>query len=428
MSEYINNREYRQKVLKELIMELHNGKTVDEVKERFEKLIEGVSAAEISMMENQLIREGLPVSEVQRLCDVHVAVFKGSIEEIHMPDNPAEIPGHPVHTFKMENRALERHMEKSIKPVLNELKQTDSPGLRKKLLEEYTKLYEVDKHYLRKENLLFPFLEKYGITAPPKVMWGVDDEIREDIKNVLAMLRDDESKAEVLVEKAEAAMGRVSEMIFKEENILFPMAMDTLNEDEWMKIARESSELGYCLYEPKKEWKPARVNVEEKTKMESTKDSETEAKEPDGDDRAWGTQENGGGYIAFETGVLSQRELEAMLNTLPVDITFVDKDGIVKYFSQGTERIFPRTKAVIGRTVTNCHPPASVHIVEKIVEDLKSGKKDHEDFWIKMKGMYVLIRYFAVRDRNGEFVGVLEFTQNIAPLKEIEGEKRLLSE
>jgi len=428
MSEYINNREYRQKVLKELIMELHNGKTVDEVKERFEKLIEGVSAAEISMMENQLIREGLPVSEVQRLCDVHAAVFKGSIEEIHMPDNPAEIPGHPVHTFKMENRALERHMEKSIKPVLNELKQTDSPGLRKKLLEEYTKLYEVDKHYLRKENLLFPFLEKYGITAPPKVMWGVDDEIREDIKNVLAMLRDDESKAEVLVEKAEAAMGRVSEMIFKEENILFPMAMDTLNEDEWMKIARESSELGYCLYEPKKEWKPARVNVEEKTKMESTKDSETEAKEPAGDDRAWGTQENGGGYIAFETGVLSQRELEAMLNTLPVDITFVDKDGIVKYFSQGTERIFPRTKAVIGRTVTNCHPPASVHIVEKIVEDLKSGKKDHEDFWIKMKGMYVLIRYFAVRDRNGEFVGVLEFTQNIAPLKEIEGEKRLLSE
>lgn len=428
MSEYINNREYRQKVLKELIMELHNGKTVDEVKERFEKLIEGVSAAEISMMENQLIREGLPVSEVQRLCDVHAAVFKGSIEEIHMPDNPAEIPGHPVHTFKMENRALERHMEKRIKPVLNELKQTDSPGLRKKLLEEYTKLYEVDKHYLRKENLLFPFLEKYGITAPPKVMWGVDDEIREDIKNVLAMLRDDESKAEVLVEKAEAAMGRVSEMIFKEENILFPMAMDTLNEDEWMKIARESSELGYCLYEPKKEWKPARVNVEEKTKMESTKDSETEAKEPDGDDRAWGTQENGGGYIAFETGVLSQRELEAMLNTLPVDITFVDKDGIVKYFSQGTERIFPRTKAVIGRTVTNCHPPASVHIVEKIVEDLKSGKKDHEDFWIKMKGMYVLIRYFAVRDRNGEFVGVLEFTQNIAPLKEIEGEKRLLSE
>jgi len=428
MSEYINNREYRQKVLKELIMELHNGKTVDEVKERFEKLIEGVSAAEISMMENQLIREGLPVSEVQRLCDVHAAVFKGSIEEIHMPDNPAEIPGHPVHTFKMENRALERHMEKSIKPVLNELKQTDSPGLRKKLLEEYTKLYEVDKHYLRKENLLFPFLEKYGITAPPKVMWGVDDEIREDIKNVLAMLRDDESKAEVLVEKAEAAMGRVSEMIFKEENILFPMAMDTLNEDEWMKIARESSELGYCLYEPKKEWKPARVNVEEKTKMESTKDSETEAKEPAGDDRAWGTQENGGGYIAFETGVLSQRELEAMLNTLPVDITFVDKDGIVKYFSQGTERIFPRTKAVIGRTVTNCHPPASVHIVEKIVEELKSGKKDHEDFWIKMKGMYVLIRYFAVRDRNGEFVGVLEFTQNIAPLKEIEGEKRLLSE
>jgi len=169
MSEYINNREYRQKVLKELIMELHNGKTVDEVKERFEKLIEGVSASEISMIENQLIMEGLPITEVQRLCDVHAAVFKGSIEEIHMPDNPSDIPGHPIHTFKMENRALERLMDKTIKPMLAELVENDSPDLRKGIITEVIKLYEVDKHYLRKENLLFPFLERYEITGPPKV-------------------------------------------------------------------------------------------------------------------------------------------------------------------------------------------------------------------------------------------------------------------
>jgi len=154
MSEHINNREYRQKVLKELIMELHNGKTVDEVKERFAKLIEGVSATEISMMENQLIKEGMPVEEVQRLCDVHAAVFKGSIEEIHMPDNPAEIPGHPVHTFKMENRALERLMDKTIKPLISELLENDNPDIRQRLKDEFTKLYEIDKHYIRKENLL----------------------------------------------------------------------------------------------------------------------------------------------------------------------------------------------------------------------------------------------------------------------------------
>lgn len=409
MSEYINNREYRQRVLKELIMELHDGKTVEEVKERFAKLIEGVSATEISAMENELIKEGLPITEVQRLCDVHAAVFKGTIEEIHMPDDPAKIPGHPIHTFIMENRALERLMDKTIKPLLIEFEENDRPSIRQSLIEEFTKLYEIDKHYIRKENLLFPFLEKYEITGPPKVMWGVDDEIREDLKNILSLLKDNGNDRKEITTKAYAAIERVNEMIFKEESILLPMAKDTLSEDEWLKIGKESHDLGYCLYEPKKEWKPVRVNIEEKAKQ----DGET----PTGD-----------GYINFETGILKKDELEAMLNTLPVDITFVDKDGLVKYFSHGPERIFPRTKAVIGREVGNCHPPASVHIVEKIVEDLKNGVKDHEDFWIKMGDKFTLIRYFAVRDQEGNFLGTLEFTQNIGPIQEIKGEKRLLSE
>lgn len=408
MSEYINNREYRQKVLKELIMELHNGKSVEEVKERFSKLIEGISATEISAMENELIKEGMPISEVQRLCDVHAAVFKGSIEEIHQPTNQEEMPGHPVHTFKMENRAIERLVEKSIKPLIESLKQEDKSDIRQQLTEEFTKLLEIDKHYLRKENILFPYMEKYGITAPPKVMWGVDDEIRDAIKECVRLLKSNHDRME-LTTKAEAAVDRVIEMIFKEENILFPMVLDTLNEDEWVKIMHDSSEIGYSFYEPKKEWKPVRVNVEVKVKEQ-------------------GEQPAGDGYLRFETGILTQPELEAMLNTLPVDITFVDKDGVVKYFSQGTERIFPRTKAVIGRKVQNCHPPASVHVVEKIVEDLMSGKKDHEDFWIRMGNKYVQIRYFAIRDKEGNYVGTLEFTQDIGPIKALEGEKRLLDE
>jgi DUF438 domain-containing protein len=409
MSEYINNREFRQKTLKELIMELHNGKSVEEVKERFGKLIEGVSATEISAMENELIKEGMPVSEVQRLCDVHAAVFKGSIEEIHMPQNQEDKPGHPVFTFKAENRALERLIRKSIKPNLEVFVSEDSKENRIKLFESMTKLWEIDKHYLRKENLLFPYMEKYGITAPPKVMWGVDDEIRNSIKEINTLLDNYDGKKEEVAEKLEAAVNRVEEMIFKEENIRFPMVLDTLNEDEWLKIAKESGELGYCLYEPKQEWKPVRVNVEEKVKTQGEEPIEK-------------------GYHIFETGILSGEEIEAMLNIMPVDMTFVDKEGTVKYFSQGKERIFPRTKAVIGRQVQNCHPPASVHIVEQIVADLKSGKKDKEDFWIRMGDRFVLIRYFAVRDKNGEFLGTLEFTQDIAPIQGITGEKRLVSE
>lgn len=405
MSEMINNREYRQKVLKELITELHEGKSIEEVKERFAKLIEGVSPSEISEMENALIREGMPVSEVQRLCDVHAAVFKGSIEQIHMADKPEDNPGHPVFTFKMENRALERLINKSIRPLLAELKENKTEDGMQKLKEELDKLWEVDKHYSRKENLLFPFMERYDIVAPPKVMWGVDDEIRMAIKDARRMAAED-ADISVLAEAVEATAGRVEEMIFKEENILFPMVLETLNEDEWLKIARESDEIGYCLYKPTTEWKPMRTDLEQKAKNEGEKPAIE-------------------GYVKFESGILNFKEIEAMLNTLPIDITFVDKDGIVKYFSMGKERIFARTKAVIGRKVQNCHPPASVHVVEKIVEDLKSGKKDHEDFWIRRGDLFVLIRYFAVRDNDGEFIGILEVSQNIAPIQAITGEKRL---
>jgi uncharacterized protein len=409
MSEYINNREYRQKVLKELITELHNGKSVEDIKSRFEELIQGISPMEISEMEQGLIMEGMPIEEIQRLCDVHAAVFKGSIEEIHRTQKPEEVPGHPVHTFRLENREMEKLISERIDPHLAHFKIDGSNEYVKILAEDFNLLWEIDKHYLRKENLLFPYMERYGITAPPKVMWGVDDEIRALIKEAKYLLANYNGDQKQLSDKVSEALTKVTDMIFKEENILFPMVLETLAEDEWQKIAEESDELGYCLIEPQGKWKPTKVNVEEK-ELEK------------------GQQPSNNGYINFETGILSPEEIGAMLNTLPLDISFVDKDGAVKYFSQGKERIFPRTKAIIGRQVQNCHPPASVHIVEKIIEDFKSGEKDHEDFWINMRGQFVYIRYFAVRNERNEFLGTLEVTQNIKPIQEITGEKSLLSD
>lgn len=409
MSEVINNREYRQKVLKEIITELHNGKSVEEVKPRFEKLIEGISASEIAEMEQALVMEGMPIEEIQRLCDVHAAVFKGSIEEIHKPSKPEDIPGHPLHTFKEENRELEKFLNSRIKPHIEAFRKEDTKENLKALTEDFKELLGIDRHYSRKENLLFPYLEKYGITAPPKVMWGVDDEIRGGIKEALRLLSEYSGNKEEVANKAAEAVDKVSEMIFKEENILFPMASDSLSEDEWIAIEHGSDEIGYFLTEPKVRWKPARVNVEQKAVEEGEKPSND-------------------GYIKFETGVLTPEEISAMFNALPIDITFVDKEGVVKYFSQSKERIFVRPKTVIGRLVQNCHPPASVHVVEQIVEDLKSGKKDHEDFWINMKDKYVFIRYFAVRNEKGEYLGTMEVTQDIKPIQEITGEKRLVSD
>lgn len=403
MSELINNREYRQKLMKELIRELHAGKTVDEVKEKFSKVIEGVPPSEIAAMEAQLVKEGLPIEEIQRLCNVHAEVFKGSIEEIHHPE---EVPGHPIYIMREENRAIEEYIDNTLRKNIEKFRMDDSNDNINDLISDLNLLWDVDKHYSRKENLIFPYLEKYGITTPPQVMWGVDDEIRALIKEAKLMLMDYRGNKEEVIQKIEEMAHEIKEMIYKEEKILFPMALETLTEDEWVTVYRESDEIGYAIIEPEKDWELKRVRIS------LTEGGEISEK----------------GNIKFETGFLTPEEISQILNTIPGDITFVDKNDIVKYYSQGKERIFARTKSVIGRSVQNCHPPASVHVVEKIVKDFKSGKKDHEDFWIKMGDKYVMIRYFAVRNKDGEYLGTLEFTQNIAPIKAIEGEKRLLSE
>ncbi|MVB09899.1 hypothetical protein CAFE_05680 [Caprobacter fermentans] len=401
MSEEINNREYRQKVIKDLIAQLQSGKSVEEVKGQFAKTFEGVSAEEIAQAEQALVADGLPISEVQRLCDVHAAVFKGSIEEIHRPADPSKIPGHPANVLKAENRAVDQLLGE-IRSYLPRLPEEDAE---KAIKTRFTKLAEIDRHYLKKENLLFPYLEHYGITAPPKVMWGVDDEIRAQIKEISRNLNLRESGQ--LKEAIEALLNQIAEMIFKEENIMLPMLLENLTEDEWEKVAEESGDFGFCLIEKAPVWKPnqqkgAADRIQEESSLPGT--------------------------VALPTGTLKIEELIRILDTLPVDLTFVDRDDTVKYFSQGAERVFPRTKAIIGRKVANCHPPASVHIVEKIVEDLKAGRKEHEDFWIKMGGRYIYIRYFAVRNEKKEYLGVLEVTQDIQPIQQITGEKRLMSD
>ncbi|AZK45438.1 DUF438 domain-containing protein [Paenibacillus lentus] len=420
MSEIINNREYsvpeqgrRQELLKEIIKELHEGKSVEEVKARFEEAVGDVTVAEISAMEQALMEEeGIPVSEVQRLCSVHTAIFKGSIEEIHRSSKPEEQPGHPVHTFKLENREIERHVNFKLELHKDKFQREDSKEIVYKLVEDLNLLLDIDKHYSRKENLLFPYLERYGIYGPTKVMWGVDDAIRAMIKEVkekLLSYSGDSADKDTLIIDLERVITEVNEMIFKEENILLPMALEKLTEDEWVKIAEESDEIGYCLVAPKEKWIPDRVPLPFAEEEEAVNGHLPE------------------GLIRFETGIVSVAQMEAIMNHLPVDLTFIDEHDVVRYFSHGKERIFARTKAVIGRTVQNCHPPQSMHIVDKLLADFKSGRKDSEDFWIPFRDKFVYIRYFAIRSDDGKYMGTLEFTQNIAPIQALEGQKRIMS-
>ena len=404
MSEFINNSEMRKQTIKDIIKQLHEGKTVEEVKQQFEEAFEEVAASEITAAEAALIAEGVPASEIQRLCDVHASVFKGTIEEIHQhPSNAILIPGHPLNTLMRENLAISRIINQEIKPYLQSLDDEESY---KNLLEGVNHLSQIELHYQKKENLFFPYMEKYGIVAPPQVMWGVDDEIRADIKEIKTLLEQDSKVDSVITQKIEDVMTRLEEMIFKEENIMAPMLLDHLTQEEWKKIADESHEIGF-LIKKVSEWNP----------VIPTKDAVVKEEE--------NVQE---GLIKLPSGIFTTEQLTCMLNTLPFDITFVDKDDFVKYFSEGKERTFIRTRSIIGRNVSNCHPPASVHIVEKIVNDFKTGRKDQEDFWIKVGDKFVLIRYYAVRNDKGEYLGVLEVTQDIKEIQQIVGEKRLVSE
>ena len=387
MSSDINNRVYRKTKLKDIIAKLHAGQTVDEVRAEFAAVFGHVSADEISDAEQALISEGMPVSEVQRLCDVHSAVFKGSIEEIHAPGTAVIRFGHPAHTLKETNEALRR--------LITKIRLLLPKGATEALRQEAVKLSQIDAHYKVKENLFFPYMEKYGVTSPPKVMWGVDDEIRAEVREALLAL----SRGET--EKLSAVLIRLEDMAFKEDNILLPILLERLTEDEWRQIALDTPEFGYFL-------------IPDPPPFSGMKEQQAE-------------QLQASGKIALPTGSFTPEELAAVFNTLPMDVTFVDKEGKVRFFSHGEERAFPRTVSVLGREVTNCHPPASLHIVEKIVEDLQSGRKSHEDFWIARGEALIHIRYLAVRGPQGEYLGVLETTQNIAPLKEITGEKRLVS-
>ena len=397
MSAEINNREYRAQKLKQMIQRLHDGETVQQVQAEFAATFGNVSAEEISQAEQALIEGGLPVEEVQRLCDVHAAVFRGSIEELHRPADPSRMPGHPAEVFKRENRALEKLMAE-IRALMPEL---PAPQALHELRSKLKQLAQIDRHYKKKEHLFFPFMEKYGITAPPKVMWGVDDEIRAALKEVGAAL--EQRDAGALKENLGSVMHRIEEMIFKEENILLPILYENLTVDEWRASSQGAAEFGNCLIGEVAVWRPAG---------------------PAGP--APGAAP--AGTVVLPTGSLTVQELTAMMNTLPVDITFIGSDDTVRYFSQAKERIFPRTVSVLGRKVSNCHPPASVKIVEKLIDDLRAGRKDHELLWLQVQGNMVLISYFAVRDTTGTYLGVLEVTQNIGPIQRLEGEKRLVTD
>ena len=406
MSELINNSIKRKKKLKELILKLHSGQSQQEVRNELIETLKQVPYGEVVEVEQELISEGLPEQEILKLCDAHSAVLNGIIDLSAVKKIP---DGHPVDVMLNENKELIKLCEQiknQIALIAGGCKDFKSEVLNLRGL--FNNLFDVDKHYKRKEYLLFPFLENYGITGPPKVMWGKHDEIRELIKGSIDLLKIENITIEELLASSEIillpAINGVMDMTKKEEEILLPMSLDKLTEAEWYEIDKQSLEIGYCLYDPPKKWNPEWANEDFLTGMNKT-----------------------GANIQLPSGSFTVEELLAILNHLPVDITFVDRDDKVKYFSQGAERIFQRNRAILNRDVRLCHPPASAHIVDKIIDDFKTGKASRAPFWINIGGKMIHIEYFALRNDKGEYLGVLEVSHNVQVYRDLVGEQRILS-
>jgi uncharacterized protein len=406
MSELIDNRARRIATLKDIIQHLHRGEAPDSVRDQLRQMVRETDACEIMAMEQELISGGMPVEEVRSMCDLHSQVTRDVL--VQLPAKPIA-PGHPIDTFRRENAAI-REVTGRIRALAAELASldpsTDCTSQLFQLRQAANELMDVDKHYQRKEHALFPFLEQHGITGPSKVMWAKDDDIRAALKRANQAAHDCQSSVtdgrRLCSEYLLPAIGAVEEMIFKEENILLPMSQQTLTENEWAEVWASSPKYGWCLVEPQPGYAPPQS---------------AGARTP---------AVPGEGTILMPTGHVTVEQLTAMLSTLPLDLTFVDADDRVAFFTEGPDRVFARSKAIVGRKVQHCHPPSSVEIVDRILADFRSGRQNVAEFWIDFHGKFVHIRYFAVRDAAGAYLGTLELTQDIAPLRALQGERRLL--
>lgn len=466
-----SSRDQRIQVLKDILLRLHHGASPDSVEADFQAHFSDVSPIEVSLMEHELMNgdHGVGFEDVMKLCTVHAKVMAAGVQGKEVPDSQQE--GHPVWIFKQENLALQAGLHR-IQRLLDALESAESlgqdldPGLLRGLTRQYQLLDQFQRHYRRKEELFFPIMESYGHDAPPKVMWGVDDQIRDLFglaKEALKGLVDqaeDASVAQVLA-TYQAFVQEFKDMIFKEEAILIPLLLSLFSEDDWLAIAKDSPEFGYAIIQPDKEWMPSRVKFGEQgengelagaglgaeasgpagqpAQVQALPGSDAAAGAGQASNQATGPAAdsatspapNPEADLPFGGGYLSLKEANLILNHLPFEITFIDKNDLFKYFNTSIaieNKLFPRVPSAIGRHVKMCHPPRSLDMVMTLIDDLKHKRRTSESMWFhRSDGRFAYVTYIGVFDDQDQYMGVLEYVHDIAPLLDLGPDKRGLA-
>ena len=393
----------RQEALLKILHYIQDGGDFATAKKMFQEAFDKVDVSEITAAERELIAQGLDPRKIQYLCNVHADVFRGNIKE--NKENPDfSMPGHPVNTIKQENVVIKSLVNDFLLPNLKKWEDNKSDETLDKIKQALSDLATIDKHYARKETSLFPLMTKYGITAPPQVMWGVDDKIRRLIEQANEIANTDPIDAEKLDTAIKETSHEVLEMIFKEEDIMIPMIDEVASPEDWGNVKQEEKQIGYTLINPPMNWKPK---------------AEPKAAGPISVDNLSSL------FINFKEGSLNLKQLSAILDMLPFALTFVDANDKVAYFGGGAN-IFPHSKNAIGNSVFSCHTPASKPIIEKIFKEFHEGKKNEISYWFtpRKMGRKLYLRYYAVHDDDDQYLGCLEVAQDITDIEKLTGQKK----
>ncbi|MFB6290316.1 MAG: DUF438 domain-containing protein [Candidatus Bipolaricaulia bacterium] len=419
--------------IKQLLRRINEEGEIGGLKEEFKDLLSNISPLEIPMVEQEMMEEGVDAEEITKMCDIHVELFRESVRDKF--DLGELDDGHPLKSFYLENDEITKNAEK----LGLRVKEANQGGGGRELGELGKlagKLHQIGRtHYTREEMLLFPYIERRGITSVPEVLWRKHDENRDNIKNLLSLVDrnnwEGKPPIEDILETANEVSQGTIDMVFRENNILYPTVKELLTKGEWAAIHNQSGQIGYYGIDPG-EWNP---DVEPKQPYEISGEIEkSQVERLPGEIKGmvdvgslqtddYSPIRDGDHNLDF--GFLNDTELDEIFRTLPVDVTFIDSNDRVRYFSGG-ERIFPRTQTVLGRPVQNCHPPDSVDVVNSILDEFKAGNREEAEFWIELGPKFVHIRYFPVRNDDGEYMGTIEVTQDVKEIRELEGERKLL--
>ncbi len=416
MGSYLNSSPERLEAILSIVTDFFNGTGIQTLSKRFDIELNGsISAGEFALAEQKVEDMGVDNLAFEAKVDNLLKLFKKSLDKVSIEGLEE---GHPLDTFIKENIA--------IKDLLAELriaeKNVNLEHIDYKYWKEaYDKIGQINTHYVRKENQLFPYLETKGFDKPSTVMWAMHDNIRALIKQYRSLL---ESKNyQQLFESQDKLFAAIEDMIFKEEKILWSTSLELISTDEWIAIRQGEDEVGYCLIDTPPMWNPKWKHPSEKIKTSSVQVAENVDPAMFSGNGKMSKQQ---GAINLDVGAITPEQINLIFKYMPFDVTYVDENNEVRYYNKGEDRVFPRSSGIIGRQVKYCHPPKSVHIVEKIVDSFRNGEKDEANFWINFKDKFVYIQYFAVRDNEGNYKGVLEITYDAKTVRSLEGEQRLL--